>query len=336
MILYNVSLILIIIYVIRLYEAINVVTSCENGTWIDGSNYVKHPFSDVQVYSEKEDDEATDRLKEWYMQACPAESRLYSCSFQGATKKRLNKLASRKWIPAEDKKCLEFWSSNFIEGINGRRVLLIGDSLMFQTYSALICELLQYTKYSLYMNWGKNNQDHCGDDLNHCISLRSLFLTSKNSSISFRRENKMSLNFLLDTIKVDAKLKENDIVIINAGAHYHDKVIYKNLLLTIKEGFDKEDNLPSLFFLESTPSHFYSPSNPSGYWNTDYIRSNSNCTPFENLNDAKSSDWRNNIADEVFRDSSKFTIIRIADGLYSQFDAHMGIFINHNYYYLLN
>lgn len=263
MVLINVSLLIIIIYIIRLYEALNVVTSCDNGTWIDDSIYRKQPFSDVQVYSDKEDDnETTDRIKEWINQACPGESRLYSCSFQGATKERLKKLASRVWQPADEKRCLKFWASSFIESIHNKKVLLIGDSIMFQIYSSLICELLQYTEYSLYMNWGGNNQDHCGDDINHCISLRSLFITSKNSSISFRRQNKMSINFLLDSIKLDSKLKENDIVIINAGAHYYDSHYYKNLLLTLKEGVDKEDNLPKLFFLESTPSHFYSPTNP--------------------------------------------------------------------------
>lgn len=94
----------------------------------------------------------------------------------------------------------------------------------------------------------------------------------------------------------------------------------------MKEGAQKEDKLPSLFFLESTPSHFYSPSNINGYWHSDYIRSKSNCTPFENVSSTSLLDWRNRIPNEVFK-NSKLTVIPIAEDLYSQYDAHMGIYI---------
>jgi len=205
-------------------------SSCENGgEWIElENNYRKYPFSDISVYNDSSDKEnftvINERIKKWMKQACPAESRLYSCPFQGKLIELMNKITNRVW-KSKDTSCHEFWVSDFLDAITSKNILLIGDSLMFQIYSSLICELLQFVDSKLYMNWETNGQDNCKDEKNHCVSYRASFF-ARNISIFFRRENTIKWNFVIDSVKLDTKLTEKDIVIVSTGLSSLSSLLY--------------------------------------------------------------------------------------------------------------
>jgi hypothetical protein len=117
-------------------------------------------------------------------------------------------------------------------------------------------------------------------------------------------------------------LNENDLVIFNIGIWYHKPDAYREALLNIKNGVSQKLSFPALIFLESTPQHFYSVNATNGYYDTRYTKKGT-CAPFPDVSKVSELDWRNVIANEVFRDSN-FTVLPIAIELYSQHDAHIG------------
>ena len=127
---------------------------------------------------------------------------------------------------------------------------------------------------------------------------------------------------LLNLIQNDTQLTENDVVIFNAGVHYHDPNNYREVLNSLKDGIHQQSHFPFLMFLESTPQHFYSLESPNGYYRTELPKKGV-CSPYPDLMEVAKLDWRNTIANEVLSDSN-ITILQVAETLYSQYDAHLG------------
>ena len=80
-----------------------------------------------------------------------------------------------------------------------------------------------------------------------------------------------------------------------------------------------------LFYLQTYPQHFRSGSRKAGYWEDKVEPSErraKRCAPFRDINIAHKHDWRNRIADTYLMNTTA-PIIRVSEGLYSQFDAHV-------------
>ena len=94
-----------------------------------------------------------------------------------------------------------------------------------------------------------------------------------------------------------------------------------------------------LFYRETLPTHFWDGSDKAGYYAPpptpgsasgsgvyqgvgNETHSSKHCVPYHNITIAHHHDWRNRIADTYLMNTT-IPIIRIAEGLYSQFDAHV-------------
>eukprot|EP01034_Spumella_vulgaris_P024634 gene24634-31002_t len=82
--------------------------------------------------------------------------------------------------------------------------------------------------------------------------------------------------------------------------------------------------IEEFYFLESFPQHFHSSLRGNGYYNK--ATANSKCDPVPNLTLAHDNDWRNRVVENVthtYFNQTGIVQIKIADSLYTQWDAHM-------------
>ena len=85
------------------------------------------------------------------------------------------------------------------------------------------------------------------------------------------------------------------------------------------------NNHAQLFYLQTYPQHFRIGSKKAGYWDDKWNsteRRGKRCAPYHDMNVAHHHDWRNRIADTYLKNTT-IPIIRVSEGLYSQFDAHV-------------
>ena len=151
---------IIILLIIKIVVSLR--TACDDGgDWIDQNTIKRYPFSHIYVHPHVDENVSNilddnldyyDKANLWSLYACAAESKIYSCQWMGIEKDRDLRLQRRIWKP-KNKECLDFYTSDFLETIRGRNVLLVGDSIMAQLFSALVCEIYQDSESQLLQEW---------------------------------------------------------------------------------------------------------------------------------------------------------------------------------------
>mmetsp|Transcript_21625 Transcript_21625/g.36222 ORF Transcript_21625/g.36222 Transcript_21625/m.36222 type:complete len:249 (+) Transcript_21625:587-1333(+) len=115
-------------------------------------------------------------------------------------------------------------------------------------------------------------------------------------------------------------------LVMNFGLHYKSEIGEQKLRQDMEQLSKDIDtisltHLPKLFFLETVPQHFqYSPVN--GYYQPG--QTNASCHPLSDVRVAAEYDWRNKYIDEFLGNDPRVQIIRIAETLRDQSDAHVG------------
>ena len=236
---------------------------------------------------------------DWLNQSCPIEEVYYSCYFLGDVR-RAEVLEERVWMSA-DGECLDFDPQAFLQTVQGRRVFFFGDSVMGQIVFSLFCALfplqIDLTLDYEWVEW-KTDSGVCLYGSEHChIQLRDPYdIVAESRSHDFALFYKVSHNRrerFFDTLKV-MRFEASDILIFNFGLCDNVEKPYEHLLSSLLEELkliklNESVVLPSLFFLESTPQHFRT---PTGYYNSS-ADEEFPCTPMADIASARQNDWRN-------------------------------------------
>ena len=150
-------LLLILLSIVKL--GLTLRTACDDGgEWVDEKSIRRHPFSHIYVYPHINEnitqtfDEHLEKSRLWSQYACDAESKYYNCQWHGIEKERDIRLQKRV-LKSKNKNCLEFYAFDFLDVIRGRQVLFVGDSVMSQVYSALVCESYQLSESKIIQEW---------------------------------------------------------------------------------------------------------------------------------------------------------------------------------------
>ena len=134
-------------------------------------------------------------------------------------------------------------------------------------------------------------------------------------------------------------LGSKDAIIFNVGLHIKVEDKYLEQLRLIEMEVSRLlstslSTLPSIHFIETTPQHFHS---LNGYYIPDINVNYTSCYPmngtilptpgysrFERKNDYKNI-YLEQMINKHWADQPKIGLIKTASGLYSQYDAHLGI-----------
>ena len=249
-------------------------------------------------------------VKRFVRDACPAQQASYTCYYQsgggktsgrGNDKNRPKLLEHRHFIPNNPNSCSPFHPLEFLKMIAHRRILMLGDSMMGQTWESLVCSLYKLEGITTHIHtYFDERARHFNDPLVIPIPIDpgkigvenplhahivSGYLTIKeyNTSITFVSNppnNQNITNYILPMI-YKYSLTKDDIVIFNVGLHYnkHQYNEFINEIIPLKKHEIQElftiKNIPLLFLTETTPQH-YSTSN--GYFIDDNIIKRKGCT----------------------------------------------------------
>ena len=186
-------------------------------------------------------------------EACPAQQAGYSCYYTDTNDEERPKiLEQRRFIPYNSSTCHPFTPHKFLHLLKNRRLLLLGDSVMGQTWESLVCALYNlpgltthlFTYFSQHVlnannpllvpvpidfsRLGEQNPLH-GHIVSGYLAIKEL-----NLVISFQRHEphapdnnkpqqhqhrEHSIREVIDMYR----LEEYDIVIFNMGLHYNNE-----------------------------------------------------------------------------------------------------------------
>lgn len=305
--------------------------------------------------------EAKGSNAKWLEQACPAQMAVYTCYFHGNVT-RARELEMRRYVPhpptaptppssSSDEQCHAFHAIELLELLRNKHVVFIGDSILTQLWVSLVCLLGPLTQTQLSIHWGR--MFHCnditcpaGDSNEHSLIGNSwAYLPSSNTSFVLEIVPEYNLK-AIQHIYSTHRLTATDLVIMNFGVHYNKQEEFGHAIgafmrgvvgemykhqpqpIDMEAGADgsREDqaawksHLPPILYFQTAPQHF---GGESGY----YQGKDSNVTNCEPVSARiKDIDWRNRILDEHLgtNDSnSPVHLVRTADALYSQYDAHV-------------
>jgi len=217
--------------------------------------------------------------------------------------------------------------------MNGRTILFIGDSILFQMYTSIVCSLYLLTETNLSLPFYvpkrimKRDQKLseidklCPFKKKHCYldSAESRF-THDNLTMAYIRLNKFDSIDIFNVVSERFQLQSNDVVLIQFGSHYNNEEIsyfqalekFKRELLMDTSNFLRKCGA-NLFFLESAPQHF--PTKTGDF--EEYVRKNPKvgCV----MKPDNISDWRNdNLHRLLGKLTDLITIVPIAKALWNQ------------------
>ena len=282
---------------------------CENGKWAvqhpDKSKYARVP---VEAFAGN----VTLAEQSFMGLRCPYQPIGHSCYLRDSARART--IEERIWI-STDERCNLLTPRDYLETLRNKTLLLYGDSMAIQIFSTLMCTLnhflhsdLIWNKFSPYLEGGQ------------------ISFPDTTTTIAIRYDTKFDVEHISTTF-ADMRLTTRDIFIFNIGLHYNDKSAYESVLrkaLDTISTVNRTRSLPKMFFLQTTPQHF---ATDNGYFNPQL--SSKNCTIKSSPGQMKNGDWRNIALDNTiskWRDFGSIRnahVIRIANALYSQYDAHI-------------
>lgn len=284
----------------------------------------------------------------WLAQACPAQIAVYTCYFHGNASKSAE-LERRRFVlhggSVGKETCEPFFPIDFLQSIRGKRLVLIGDSIMGQLWVSLVCTLHSLVHNRLDVEFGRLpgcNDIICPDPHSGKHSFLEggwMHFPSFNATISHVVQSKFDLQDVLRVFR-SHRLGARDIVTMNFGVHYNREEEYDAAMKQFRDELlvgvygDGSTNtttqnvhnntLPRILYFQSAPQHFRG---SSGYYdqNTQRYPYGFQCEPVASLSLRRAADWRNRVIDRYLSSSPSIHIVRIAEALYSQYDAHIGL-----------
>ncbi len=285
-------------------------TSYCNGDWHqhNKTSSTSSPYGDYTLHASRtgyDPNHSSTTVAKYLREACPAQQAGYSCYYtQPDKREHWEMLERRQYIPHNTSTCHPFTPHKFLHLLKNRRLLLLGDSVMGQTWESLVCALYNlpgltthlFTYFSQHPNnahnpllvpvpidfskLGQQNPLH-GHILAGYLAVREL-----NITIAYTNNHTMDIVGLY-------RLTEHDVVIINMGLHYNerDHTLYETKALPILRqeienlyGIQREDQTsnytttantnttatmikpPILLVTETTPQHYQT---DNGYYPDD-------------------------------------------------------------------
>lgn len=244
--------------------------------------------------------------------------------------------------------------------LQNKTISIMGDSTVLSVFSSLVCHLSQQETPQYSLTWlfnkkeilvDKEGQTVCPQHVSCYLLSGEVYFPENNISIWYQQLNSYSKRSKqqLHTV-VESNAHRPDIVLINFGVHYNDYKSYITDLLSFKgdmqgimERQRTDSHHISWHWIESFPQHF-----TYGYYNfsadsdfrtsllnrdksdTDLLHSASwsnsslHCVPVTNMTHYYQEDWRNRLAEVALPEFyTNHRVIRIAEPLYSQWDAHV-------------
>lgn len=257
---------------------------------------------------------------------CPADTFMFSCLFHQAIPRSFDVL-KRRFVP-KGKNCIPYSPLEFLGLIRNRKLYLIGDSIMLQVFQTLACSLHMATKSIFRIRWEYTFKSPkvCPLHSVHChIGGGLIQFPLLNSSIVYRNMYTYHRKSLMNEVLIGCSVE--DVVILNIGAHYNAKEEFEEHMQNLATDLYKIRHYrgsPIVLFRESLPTHFSYSVNQSGYFQQGEV--STSCKPYShimNTTEIYNKDWRNRIADKYLNLSNIDGVIRMAEALYSQYDAHI-------------
>lgn len=265
--------------------------------------------------------------------ACPAQRSAYSCHFTGdeADGVRARELERRVYHPKPESSCFPFAPAAFMKLIEGRKVLMVGDSITGQIWQSLVCSL--YRLDETYFDVDFWIEPDCSDprkcparpnpEHGHVVTAY-LAMRSTQSQLIFHFHSLYRKPNDLKKLVEKYQLSSQDFVIMNYGLFYNNRTSYEPMLHSLSNGIEmvlRAANSPYVMFRQTTPQHF---DTENGYDDPLRDRTKYACKGGSSPKD----DWRNVLADAAIRPlegvhRKKFYFLHVAQALYSQYDAHI-------------
>lgn len=250
---------------------------------------------------------------------CPAETRGLDCYRHNST--RATALKNRVFRFTDPSFCY-YGPYEFLNAFKNATIQFYGDSIMQQVYQNLVCQLFVAASAKFTLDWAGKTPD-CdtpGCEM-HLVSGNVLFPLT-NTHLQFRLLNWGLYQHHLRSVPANF----NRVFIFCFGMHYneyagkpirdHDSNDFRQHMGELKSDLLLYHKTSRAYILESPPQHF-SGTNENGYWSgtAEYCAS---------INETilRKQDWRNKIINETDFTNSSIEVVRIAEVLYSQWDAH--------------
>lgn len=102
-------------------------------------------------------------MQAYFDAACPSESILHSCYFRNDLDSvtRAKQLEERWFHPTHTDSCPQYDPMKFLQRLRHRRLILIGDSVMAQIFSSLVCSLYKLTLSTYEMGFETLDRGKC-------------------------------------------------------------------------------------------------------------------------------------------------------------------------------
>ncbi len=315
---------------------------CE-GDWIDRPTI---DASDYQIQASRvraNPDNLADSAAKFLATVCPSQVTHYTCYYH-TNKTQAEILERRNWIPRPTNNtadtCIPFRPSEFLELMRGRKLFLVGDSVMAGIFTTFLCSLHTITETIKFqmtfkrlptctqlMCPDRNSGEHAWNRGGH------FYFRFYDFHLVYHVEDIFTDN--IKNIINRHNTQSTDVILYNVGLHYHDETIYETKLqswrIMMETIFNHTKRIPHILYLESSPQHFSHKSNGYHTEGIKYIE-DAHCQSLYDptipgdLQRLKALDWRNTVLHRVLQpmvDMDQLRIIPIAEDLYSQHDAHV-------------
>lgn len=227
---------------------------------------------------------------------------------------QLNPNDSRTWAQhwvASDARCMPFHPVNFFTHLQNKTLIFIGDSIMEQIFEQLLLNLYAWSNIvSRYIVPPRHMEDSFHEA--HVPEVGMFLL--RHDLYTYEGFNNFRAQYHVHG------WHDDHIIIFNIGIHYNNASEYEEDLRQLAVELRAENNL--FLFLQSTPQHF---GGDDGYYMSTPRSMHLACQPLTGatLTEQITLDWRNAIAEEVFRFHPRVRIVRIAAALYERWDSHV-------------
>ena len=237
-----------------------------------------------------------------------------SCNSTSKTM-RVELLKKREWLP-QDSRCQIYSPASIFTIFQDRKIFYLGDSVGQQIFASLVTSLYNFSLSQFSIKFADVPAWHHFNEFWH-IDAR---FNWANLVLSFQRFERFDgVHVFREMLKQST---DADMIVLNLGLHYNeaDKDEYRYHLTEIARELDSRAR--PAYFMQTTPQHFNGSSN--GYWKPS-THFDVHCHRHSDASSAIHDDWRNNIAEEVFLYHPKIKIIRIREGLLSEWNVHVGM-----------
>jgi len=295
---------------------------CDKGEWVDSSALSYAEYVNLARVS------LVDNKPEvWLHDACRAQLVQHSCYAHGNTE-RAKAIENRNWKPLDESLCNPFSPLSFLHAMNGGKMVIVGNSILMQLWVAFVCEMHQLNGVLEEADWFQHHVGHynavtCPFGAIHCHIHGGRLKFQSGESLSFLRTN-IDLSFDIKNVIATHNLGKGDILLFGLGFSIPDLTQFENFVKKLRVDTDELplESSPRIFLLEALPQHFKTPTG-DGKYNIQTLNK-AVCHPIQ----SDGMEWYENnkeysIAQATFANSTRVSLIKAAQPLVSQWDAHV-------------